>query len=306
MPDFISWKRRKSDRNIFFLTDNEVFSPLGRKVLAGVRDSDILGCRAIETYYGAAAETAKAHGYRNFWNKFGYPREIAKHLESPETLKATWGKMLEMALHPNDALYILTNAPELWRSALLEILLGAIAKDADCSYRALCAPHVFAVGEKREILVGGVARSTERSYDALHYLKNLTERERDILVGAVAKDAEYSYEAICYLKGFTERQRDILVDGVAGSPNRSYDALLRKLDNFTQGQRNILIDGVAKSPERSYDALRNLENLAEGERNIFVNGVANNGQCSHDTLRYVRGLTYEQRKLLRKASGQLR
>jgi hypothetical protein len=179
MCEFISWKKGP-DGHMYFLTDNDVFSPHGRETLAGTKDNDVLGHGAITAYYGKETEDFSQGENRDFWQKHEFPPEISKHLKSPETLLATWGKMLKQYLQPDDAYYIIKNAPEPWRSALADICIEHVVKDANYSYSTIL------------------------------YVKGLTQEQKATIVEVVAKSARYSYFTLCDVKGLTEEQRTLL------------------------------------------------------------------------------------------------
>ena len=142
MCDFISWKVT-ADGQVLFLTDEDVFSSFGRQSLKGTKDNDILGHGAIDAYYGEKAKLLKHYENKDFWHKVLFPEEIARHLESPQTLLNTWGKMLKQALQPDDAHYILLAAPDPWMSAIADILVKAVSRDAEYSYRTLCDVEIL-------------------------------------------------------------------------------------------------------------------------------------------------------------------
>lgn len=178
MCEFISWKKVESE--ILFLTDKDVFSSHGRETLRDNKDNDILGHRAIETFYGQSAIGGANFEDTDFWKRGNYPPEIAKFLKSPQTLLNTWGRMLRRALQPDDACYILINAPPRWRKALSDICLDVVSKSAHYSCNTFCD------------------------------VKGLTNKQKDILIEAVSKDANCSCYTLRDIKGLTDKQRSIL------------------------------------------------------------------------------------------------
>lgn len=179
MCEFISWKKDPNG-HIYFLTDNKVFSAHGREALVGTMHNDVLGHGAIDAYYGLKTRSYTQYERKNFWDKDNYPKEIRIHLESPKTLLATWGKMLKQHLEPDDAFYILLNAPEPWKSALIGICIEHVAKNTGYACRTLLYIESLAE-EQKDILVKAVARDAEYAYCTLHYVENLTEEQKKLL-----------------------------------------------------------------------------------------------------------------------------
>ena len=179
MCEFISWKK-DSQGSVFFLTDNEVFSPRGRETLKGTKDNDYIGHGAIDAFFGSATHNLSQFENQNFWDNTPFPPQIAVHLESPQTLLDTWGKILRESLQPDDAYYILTHAPEPWRAALMDICFRHVIKDSGYSYRILCD------------------------------IKNLTEVQTNTLVKEVAKNLRYSYYTLWDVENLTQTQIALL------------------------------------------------------------------------------------------------
>jgi len=268
MCEFVSWKK-DSLGEVFFLTDKDVFSPHGRSTLLGTKDNDVFGHGAITAFYGKAVAYLAQFENKKFWKKSSFPAEIATHLESPETLLDTWGNMLRRYLQPDDAYYILTNAPEPWRSALFDICFDHVVKDP------------------------------EYTYNTLIHVKGLTRAQRNTLVKGVVKDAFYACETLYDVKGLTEIQRNALIKGVVKDAYYTYDTLLR-VKGLTEIQRNALVKRVAKSAEYAYDTLLRVKGLTEIQRNALIKGVVKDAFYARHAFFDVKGLTKTQRELLRK------
>jgi len=273
MCEFISWK--ETDGEVLFLTDKDVFSSHGREMLRNNRDNDVLGHGAIDAFFGESARGARQYESLDFWKKDEYPPEIAQHLKTPQTLLGTWGRVLKKSLQPDDAYYILENAPKRWRDALSDLLFGAIVKDADYSYEALCGFKGLS-GKQKDALVGAVANGedVDRSRETIRDVKGLSWKQKDILVGAVAKDAECSYDTLCEVRGLSKKQKD------------------------------ILIQAVAKDMYYSYGTLRDVKSLSDRQKNILVSAVAKDAEHSADTLDICTGLSKKQKAVLKKAAGR--
>lgn len=214
MCELISWIEAKMSDNtvqVLFLTDKDVFSSYGRDKLKGCKDNDYLGHGAIRTYFdlNKSQATLKERENKEFWNKEGFPPEIAQYLESPKTFLNTWGKMVKTCLQPDDAYFVLTNAPKPWLSALSDIMVDRVTTDA------------------------------YGSYCVLRNVKGLTEAQRDRLIDRVAIDAGLSCDTLCDVKGLTKIQKDKLVDRVATDARWSYYAL-RDVQGLTKAQKKKL------------------------------------------------------------------
>lgn len=272
MCEFISWKKN-SLGEVFFLTDKDVFSPHGRSTLKGTKDNDVFGHGAIRAFYGEATAYLAEFENKRFWNKASFPAEIAVHLESPETLLDTWGNMLKQYLQPDDAYYILTNAPEPWRSALFDICLSHVVKD------------------------------TEYALDTLVHVKGLTRAQINILVKGVAQRAHNAYEALRHTKSLTKVQKNILIEGIIQNARHTYQALL-DIKGLTETQRNVLVKSVAENNAYyAYCTLHDAKGLTETQRNVLVKGIVADAEYAHSTLIYIKGLTKTQKELLRRRVG---
>jgi hypothetical protein len=273
MCDFVSWKQ-DSEGNIFFLTDKDVFSPYGRETLGGTRDHDVLGHGAITAYFGDATRYYSQYENKVFWNKQGFPPQIAVHLESPKTLLQTWGRMLKQALQPDDALFILANAPEPWNSALRSICINHITKGVDDSYDTLVRVRGLTTAEK-DALINSVVKEPRFAYKTLWDVTNLTKTQKDVLIQGVIKDPGSAYQAINNVRGLTKRQINILTTGIAQSAAYAYRSLF-ELEPLTKTQINILVKGAAENANYAYGIFRNSDIITEAQRKFLrrkIDGV---------------------------------
>ena len=208
MCEFISWKK-DSQGSVFFLTDNEVFSPHGRETLKDTKDNDYIGHGAIDAFFGSATHNLSQFENQNFWDNTPFPPQIAVHLESPQTLLDTWGKILRESLQPNDAYYILTHAPQPWRSALMDICLRHVTKDSRYSYCTLRDVKNL-TEQQTDTLIKGITKNSSYSYYTLRDVKNLTEQQINILIKGITKNSSYSYCTLRYVKNLTQTQIALL------------------------------------------------------------------------------------------------
>src|SRR5512135_2792582 len=108
MCEFISWVQLPEGR-IFYLTDAQVFSEIGRMRLAGIQDNDILGHGAIRRFYtDEGVGLGTDHELPYFWQDSArLPDELRPLLASWKTIDATWGRMLRQALTASDLVRLL-------------------------------------------------------------------------------------------------------------------------------------------------------------------------------------------------------
>jgi hypothetical protein len=117
MCDFISYI--ECDDHICYLTDKDVYSKEGKKLLEGCRDNDLLGHGAIRKYFYLNPTQGKRYEHRDFWNKEKFPKEIADKIDNFDKY---WGKMLKNCLTESDKDYIFKNAPIGFINKLKKIL----------------------------------------------------------------------------------------------------------------------------------------------------------------------------------------
>lgn len=275
MCEFISWYRAKMPDNsvqILFLTDKDVFSSYGQEKLKGAKDNDYIGHGAIKAFFDLQNSQATLMEFenQNFWYKKQFPPEIAVHLESPETMLKTWGKILEQCLQIDDICYILDNAPESWLSAIINIetVLNKISTDAHLAYQILSS------------------------------VKGLTESQKDKLIDGVSTDSDYSYQALRDITGLTESHKDILVNGVSDC---AYDSstVLQRVQGLTKSQKDKLVSKVSTKMDCSYDVLCYVQDLTEPQQDKLINKLSTSAYWAQKAL-YAEGLTKSQKNKLKK------
>jgi len=122
MCDFISWveKETEGEIEIFVLTEEDVFSPYGRKVLEGYEGNKLLGHEVIRIFYNLG-EKGQNRKTRSFWKTEGLPRKLAKMVKSFDT---HWGEMFRSGIFQNSHLcYIVCCATGRWRQRAWDQLM---------------------------------------------------------------------------------------------------------------------------------------------------------------------------------------
>ena len=101
MCDPISWIEK--DKELFYLTDKDVFSKHGREVFGEkYKDNDLLGHNAIRLYWNLKGGTQ--HENTSLWEPDSYPAEIGELLKDIDTFKKNWGRMLSRGMFMSDDL----------------------------------------------------------------------------------------------------------------------------------------------------------------------------------------------------------
>ena len=108
MCNFISWIER--DGELYYLTDEEIFSSFGREMLDGCQDNDFIGHGAIRRYFQLAGEGTD-HEVRKFWNAAALPKELSRKIKNFDKY---WGKTFHRYFTNGDLRYIIAVAPEKW------------------------------------------------------------------------------------------------------------------------------------------------------------------------------------------------
>lgn len=270
MCEFLSWKVGP-DGHCYFLTDKDVYSSHGRDTLGGCQDNDFIGHGAINAFYNGKTVTFTTEGENKaFWRPANYPKAIAEYLQSPETVLDTWGRMLKSSLQPDDAYYILSNAPKRWRIAFMELCLPVIAKSVYYVPETLRDVSELNPAQ-RQLLVKAVIENDddESAYETLSHVKNLTPAQRQSLVRKVAKDVNYIPETTRDAKGLTVKQRQLLVRAVVKNLQYAYETLLNDVKRLTQAQRQFLVRAVAKDPVYAYRTLMNVKRLTLKQKDLL-------------------------------------
>ncbi len=114
MCGFISWITHNG--KVLFLTDKEVFSAKGKRLLAEYHGNDIFSYSAIRKYFSLTLSQGNECGQDDFWNAETLPEPLKTFFATPESLLATWGKMFESGVFENQDLhYIICRAPKAYK-----------------------------------------------------------------------------------------------------------------------------------------------------------------------------------------------
>jgi len=111
---FIRWI--ETNGQALFLTDREVYSPLGRSLFTANRDMRVLCHPAIRLYFGLT--DGKEHSARVFSGKSWLPPEMrVLHPEKPTEFMKSWGRMWrdEKVFDEIDLQYILNRGTKPWQ-----------------------------------------------------------------------------------------------------------------------------------------------------------------------------------------------
>jgi hypothetical protein len=154
MCDFISWieTERKGKKILCYLTDQEVFSSIGREVFPKeeTKDNDVLGHGAIRLFFNLKKEGTE-HEETNFWDPENLPGELTEKIKDFDT---HWGRMFTSGIFQNDDLrYIIEYAPNKWREKAWQQLLKQNPSNGDLCYIIVCAPNEWRE-KARKILNG--------------------------------------------------------------------------------------------------------------------------------------------------------
>jgi hypothetical protein len=135
MCDFVSWIDIKG--MIYFLTDAEIFSDLGREKLSGCKDNDFLGHGAIRRFYDLKDKGVDREN-KNFWEEVSNIPEIIR--SKLQNFDHNWGKTFEEYFQNDDLRYIIEYAPDEWKSKAWEQLLKQSPSNSDLRYIIEYAP----------------------------------------------------------------------------------------------------------------------------------------------------------------------
>ena len=118
MCNFLSWVEIP-DGKLYYLTDSEVYSEVGRDKLAWCKDNDVIGHGAIRAFYNLTGGTDRER--RDFWRD-DLPTELVKAVKD---FDKHWGKMWNSgAFQADDLREIICNAPEAWKAKASAMLGG--------------------------------------------------------------------------------------------------------------------------------------------------------------------------------------
>ena len=127
MCEFISYVKKSNQ--LFYLTDDEIFSKEGREKLSGCQDNDFIGHGAIKKFFDIKG--GEDHEVRDFWNTDKLPKELADKIANFDSY---WGKTFKKYFMNDDLRYIISKAPEMWKSKASELLLTQNPSNIDLRY----------------------------------------------------------------------------------------------------------------------------------------------------------------------------
>ena len=113
MCEMVSWieVEKEGKKNVLFLTNDEVFSERGKKMLKECQDNDFLGHHAIRYIWDMKGNEGVQRENRNLWETKNLPKEIQAQLHDFASFKKNFGKMMESYAQQDDLEYIVDNAP---------------------------------------------------------------------------------------------------------------------------------------------------------------------------------------------------
>jgi len=103
---------------IFWLEDKDIFSDYAQEKLAGCKDNDFLGHKAIRIFWGLG-EKGIDKEVRDFWNTEKLPPELAGKVKDFDTY---WGRTFQKCFPNDDLRYVIEYAPEAWKSRARNLL----------------------------------------------------------------------------------------------------------------------------------------------------------------------------------------
>ena len=127
MYEFISYIQ-KGDQ-LFYLTDDEIFSKEGREKLSDCQDNDFIGHGAIRKFFDIKG--GEDHEVRDFWNTDKLPKELADKIANFDSY---WGKTFKRYFMNDDLRDIICNSTEEYKAKAWEQLLAQRPSryDLDC------------------------------------------------------------------------------------------------------------------------------------------------------------------------------
>ena len=118
MCEFVSWV--EWNNKLYYLTDAEVFSDLGREKLAGCKDNDYLGHNAIRKFWGIPDKEGTNCEIQNFWELDKLPKEISDKIKE---FDKWWVNIWEKYFMNDDLRCIIYNAPATYKAKAAKQLL---------------------------------------------------------------------------------------------------------------------------------------------------------------------------------------
>jgi len=146
MCNFLSWVEMP-DGKLYYLTDKEVYSEVGRDKLSGCKDNDVLGHGAIRTFYGLTGGPDRER--RDFWAG-DLPSEL---VQAVKAFDKHWGRMWSSgAFQADDLRDIICYAPEEWKIRASEKLLTMKPSNGDLCYIIYYAPEAWKAKASEKLL----------------------------------------------------------------------------------------------------------------------------------------------------------
>jgi len=124
MCDFISYVQKGNQ--LFYLTDEEIFSKEGRDKLSGCQDNDFISHGAIRKFFGIRG--GEDHEVKDFWNTNKLPKELVDKIANFDLY---WSRTFKRYFMNDDLRYIISKAPETWKSKASEQLLTQTPSNDD-------------------------------------------------------------------------------------------------------------------------------------------------------------------------------
>jgi hypothetical protein len=149
MCNFISWiearEKMSKKSTLYYLTDHEVFSPRGKKVLKDSFDNDCLGHGAIRLFFGLdylANDNViiRDREVRNFWAVESLPKELREKIQH---FNLYWGKMFKKFFQNDDLCYIINYGPDIWKEKAWQQLLKQQPSKDDLCYIINYGPDIW-------------------------------------------------------------------------------------------------------------------------------------------------------------------
>ena len=184
---FMSWIVHR--KQTLFLTDQDIFSGYGRKVLKGCKPEDYISHGAIRRYYGLGDIEGRDYENDRFWEIKNH--EIQEALKDFNNFKRIWEAG---ALQISNLINMAHLAPYVWRERAVRQLLKQNPEDSE-----LCCVLTYPISDEMKAQVGEQLLKQKPSINALiHIVCYSSESNREkawkqlLLMKCVAKsDIDY-------------------------------------------------------------------------------------------------------------------
>jgi len=153
MCDFISWVEIKEEekKEIFYLTDKEVFSKEGKEKLKGSLGSDFIGHAAIRTFFDLG-ERGRDREINDFWKLNRLPKELRLKIKNFDKY---WGKMFKRCFYYDDLCDIVRYAPDEWKVKASQQLLKQGPSNESLRAIIIYAPDEWKAKASQQLLKQG-------------------------------------------------------------------------------------------------------------------------------------------------------